>query len=111
MIINTTRNNTMNDFANGLSLKDFLQLSSENQEKINWIRQQGKCSLLDLAIHFCQDEETIFRSLVPLVRQGFLLQRQQEDDLYYQVQFPPKRAKKIPLKLHKFIKDNQTNNT
>jgi predicted HTH transcriptional regulator len=96
----------MNDFIDGLSLKSFLTLPPEHQEIINWIRQQGKCSLEELSVHFCHDEETIFRKLVPLVRQGYLLPRQGENTLYYQVQFPPKRPKKIPLKMSKFIKEN-----
>jgi DNA-binding MarR family transcriptional regulator len=84
----------------GLTLTDLQTLPTHQKQILNWIRQQYNCSLLDLAVHFCQDEETIFNWLNPLVKKGFVSQTLGDNDkIYYQVQFPPKRPRQIPTKL------------
>lgn len=86
----------------GLNLTDLQALPPHQKQILNWIRQQDNCSLLDLAVHFCQDEETIFKWLNPLVKKGFVSQTLGDNDnIYYQVQFPPKRPRQIPAKLLK----------
>jgi hypothetical protein len=85
---------------NGLTLMDLHTLPPQQKQIINWIRQQGNCSLLDMAIHFCQDEETIFIRLTPLVKKGFVIQSLGDNDIvYYRVQFAPKRPRQIPVEL------------
>ncbi len=84
----------------GLTLMDLQTLPPQQKQIINWIRQQGNCSLLDIAVHFCQDEETIFARLYPLVQKGFLLQEfGDNNDIYFQVKFAPKRPRRVPAEL------------
>ncbi len=86
----------------GLTLMDLQTLPAQDKQIINWLRQQGNCNLLDMAAHFCQDEETILARLDPLLKKGFIIQESGDNDvIYYQVKFAPKRPQKIPLKLIK----------
>ncbi|WP_013324566.1 hypothetical protein [Gloeothece verrucosa] len=88
-------------YSDGLTLTKFKNLSSYQRQLINWIRQKEECSLLEIALHLCQDEETAFKTLVPLVKQGILIQIMIEEDSYYRVYLAPKRGRKIPAKLKK----------
>ncbi|ACK69622.1 hypothetical protein PCC7424_1171 [Gloeothece citriformis PCC 7424] len=88
-------------YSSGLTLSKFKKLSSYQQHLINWIRQKEECSLLEVALHLCQDEETAFKTLEPLVKQGILIQIIHEDESFYRVYFAPKRSRKIPSKLKK----------
>jgi DNA-binding MarR family transcriptional regulator len=95
-------NSDIESKKSGLTLADLQALPQQQKQILNWIRQQDNCSLLDLAVHFCQDEETIFNWLNPLVKRGFVSQNLGDNDnIYYQVQFPPKRPRQIPTKLLK----------
>lgn len=87
------------EYADGISLIDIQNLSPQEKHLINWIRQKGDCSLLDIAVHLCEDEETTMASLEPLVEKGFLLEVFGEDEPYYRVHFAPKRGRHLPSKL------------
>ena len=58
--------------SSGLSFRELQKLPKEEQHLINWIRRNNKPSLLDIAIHLCQDEETALNSLQPLLEKGFI---------------------------------------
>jgi hypothetical protein len=83
---------------------DLRALPQEEKRMINWIRRQGSCSLLDMVIHFCQDEETIFKRLFPLIARGFVVAIEDDrDEIYYQVKFASKRPREIPVELTREI--------
>jgi hypothetical protein len=84
----------------GMTWIDLQTLPPYQKKIINWIRQRENCSLLDIAVHFCQDEETIFIRLNPLVKKGFVMQiLGDNDNIYYRVIFAPRRPRHIPVEL------------
>ncbi|MEA5536028.1 hypothetical protein [Crocosphaera sp. XPORK-15E] len=85
--------------SSGLTFRDFQKLPDPQQHLINWIRRQNQASLLDVAIHICQDEETALKCLEPLVKKGFLEETIEEDERYYRVTYPPKRGQSLFKKL------------
>jgi predicted HTH transcriptional regulator len=89
--------------AMGLTPIDFYHLSEPHKQIINWIRQQGDCSLVELAVHFCQDEETIFNNLSLLVEKGFLEQTQEADGFSYHVRLAARRGRQVPDKLKNLL--------
>lgn len=88
-------------YSDGLTLTKLKSLSSRERQLINWIRQKQECSLLEIALHLCQDEETALKTIDPLVKKGILLQILGEEDSYYRIYFASKRSRKIPSKLKK----------
>lgn len=95
----------------GLTLIDFYHLTDPHKTIINWIRQRGDCSLLELVVHFCQDEETILNILTPLVEKKFLDQTQEADIIYYRVRLAPRRTRQVPHKIKNLLsKKRETNN-
>lgn len=85
--------------SSGLSFRDLQKLPDSQQHLINWIRRQNQASLLDIAIHLCQDEDTALNALQPLIKKGFLEEIIEEDEHYYRVTHPPKRGKSLFKKL------------
>lgn len=88
-----------NDKSSGLSLRELQKLPKEEQHLINWIRRQNKPSLLDIAIHLCQDEETALNALQPLLEKRFVEETIVEEERYYRVTYPPKKGKSLFKKL------------
>ncbi len=82
-------------YTDGINLIELKKLPPHERHLINWIRQRDECSLLDIALHLCVDEETAMQTLAPLVRNGFLVEFFNEDGSYYRVRFAPKRSSKI----------------
>lgn len=95
--------------ANGLTLIDLYHLSDPQKEIINWVRQQGDCNLLQLAVHFCQDEETLLNTLNPLVEKGFLHQTEEPDGTYYRVRLASRRGRQVPDKIKNLLKKKREN--
>ncbi|MGK7946775.1 MAG: hypothetical protein AB4058_20125 [Microcystaceae cyanobacterium] len=88
----------------GMSWTDLQKLSTEERNLINWLRRQRECSLLEIAVHFCLDEETAMDQLSPLIKQGFITQlppRPNDDEPYFKIQNSPKRGQPIFKKLKK----------
>lgn len=88
-------------YSDGLTLTKLKNLLPYQRQLINWIRQKEECSLLEIALHLCQDEETALKTLEPLVKKGILLQILSEEESYYRIYLAPKRGKKIPSKFKK----------
>ncbi|MDJ0578495.1 hypothetical protein [Crocosphaera sp.] len=85
--------------SSGLSLRELQKLPKEEQHLINWIRRQKQPSLLDIAIHLCQDEETALNALQPLLEKGFVEETIVEEERHYRVTYPPKKGKSLFKKL------------
>ena len=85
--------------SSGLSFRVLQKLPKEEQHLINWIRRNNKPSLLDIAIHLCQDEETALNSLQPLLEKGFIEETIVGEDRYYRVTYPPKKGQSLFKKL------------
>ncbi len=85
--------------SSGLSLRELQKLPKEQHHLVNWIRRQNRVSLLDIAVHLCQDEETAFQSLQPLLKKGFLEETITGEERYYRVTYPPKKGQSLFKKL------------
>ncbi|MDJ0661562.1 MAG: hypothetical protein QNJ42_19055 [Crocosphaera sp.] len=85
--------------SSGLSFRELQKLPKDQHHLVNWIRRQNKASLLDIAIHLCQDEETVLKSLQPLLEKGFLEETVEEEERYYRVTYPPKKGQSLFKKL------------
>lgn len=75
------------------------KLPKPQHHLVNWIRRQNKVSLLDIAIHLCQDEETAFQTLEPLLEKGFVEETIEREERYYRVTYPPKKGQSLFKKL------------
>ena len=85
--------------SSGLTFRDLQKLPEPQHHLINWIRRHNKTTLLDIAIHLCQDEETALEFLQPLLKKGFLEETIEEEERYYRVTYPPKRGQSLFKKL------------
>ncbi|MGK7932248.1 MAG: hypothetical protein AB4041_12550 [Microcystaceae cyanobacterium] len=88
----------------GISWVALQKLSTEERHLINWIRRQKECSLLEVAVHLCLDEETAMEKLIPLIEKGYIQQLPpipDDDEPYFKLQYPPKRGQPIFKKLGK----------
>ena len=74
-------------------------MPKDEQHLINGIRRQNKPSLLDIAIHLCQDEETALKALEPLLERGFVEENIVEKERYYSVTYPPNKGQSLLNKL------------
>ena len=100
--------------SSGLTFRDLQKLPEPQHHLINWIRRQNKPSLLDIAIHLCQDEDTALQFLQPLLKKGFLEETIEEEERYYHVTYPPKRGQSLFKKLadkKKASKESQEDST
>ena len=85
--------------SSGLSFTELKKLPEPQHHLINWIRRQNKPSLLDIAVHLCQDEETALKCVQPLLEKGFLEEIIEEGERYYRFVYPPKKGKSLFKKL------------
>ena len=85
--------------SSGLSFHELKKLPSPQHHLINWIRRQNKPSLLDIAVHLCQDEETALKCVQPLLEKGFLEESIEQGERYYRFVYPPKKGKSLFKKL------------
>ncbi len=85
--------------SSGLSFRELQKLPKEQQHLINWIRRHNKPTLLDLAIHLCQDEETALQTLQPLLEKGFVEETIEGEERRYRVTYPPKKGQSLFKKL------------
>ncbi|MDJ0728421.1 MAG: hypothetical protein QNJ33_00345 [Crocosphaera sp.] len=85
--------------SSGLSFRELQKLPKPQHHLVNWIRRQNQASLLDIAIHLCQDEETALKTLQPLLEKGFLEETIKGEERYYRVSYPPKRGQSLFKKL------------
>ncbi|MEL4894519.1 hypothetical protein [Crocosphaera sp. Alani8] len=85
--------------SSGLSFRELQKLPKEQQHLINWIRREKKPSLLDIAIHLCQDEQTALNSLQALLKKGFLEETLEEEERYYRVTHAQKKGQSLFKKL------------
>ena len=85
--------------SSGLSFRELQKLPKPQHHLVNWIRRQNKASLLDIAIHLCQDEETAFKTLEPLLEKGFVEETIEEEKRYYRITYPPKKGRSLFKKL------------
>lgn len=88
-----------------LSWGDLHKLSPKDRHLVNWIRRQKECSLLDIAVHLCLDEDTAFKQISSLIEQGFIESlpiNPIDNESYFKVNYPPKREqvsfKKLQIK-------------
>ena len=94
--------------SSGLSFHELKKLPEPQHHLINWIRRQNKPSLLDIAVHLCQDEETALKCVKPLLEKGFLEEILEEGERYYRFIYPPKKGKTLFKKLADKKKAKQT---
>lgn len=85
----------------GLSLANLQSLTPQQRSLVNWIRRQDQCSLLDIAVHICQDEETAYQILLPLIKRGLIQPVSAGDDPIFRVKTAPKRGQSVFTKLKK----------
>ncbi len=88
-----------NSLNPGFNLSDLQQLTHQQRHLVNWIRHQGECSLLDLAVHLCQDEETAEKMLLPLMQKGLIQKIGEGDSALFRVKYAPKRGQPLLKKL------------
>jgi DNA-binding MarR family transcriptional regulator len=93
--------------TSGLSLLSLKNLNDKERHLVNWMRHQRICNLLDIAVHICQDEDTAFRMISPLLKKGLVVEIPGDDEPYYRVKIAPKRGHQIPEKLKGLLQKNR----
>lgn len=79
----------------GFTYRDLQQLSDAQRHLVNWLRHQGECSLLDIAVHLCQDEDTAAKMLSPLIERGLIQKRGEGEEASYKIKYAPKRGQPV----------------
>ncbi len=79
----------------GFTYRDLQQLSDAQRHLVNWLRHQKECSLLDIAVHLCQDEDTAAKMLSPLIEQGLIQKTGEGDEASYKIKYAAKRGKPL----------------
>jgi hypothetical protein len=93
--------------TSGLSLLALKNLNDKERHLVNWMRHQRSCNLLDIAVHFCQDEDTAFCMISPLLNKGLIVEIPGCDEPHYRVKIAPKRGHQVPEKLKGILHKNK----
>jgi len=77
------------------SILDIMNLPDEQRQLVNWIIQQQKVSLSEVAVHLNISEELAQQHLQTLITQGFIQKPDNSEPEYYQPQFPTQKKSKL----------------
>ena len=80
-------NQNSEESATQKSITDVMNLPDDERQLVNWIIDQKKVTLAEVAVHTNQSEEIAGISLKSLISQGFLQELNDSDSVYYQPLF------------------------
>ncbi len=69
------------------SISDVINLPDNERQLVNWIIDQKKVTLAEVAVHTNQSEEIAEISIQSLMNQGFIQELNDSDSVYYQPLF------------------------
>ncbi|WP_414552437.1 ArsR family transcriptional regulator [Anabaena sp. CCY 0017] len=69
------------------SITDVMNLPDDERQLVNWIIDQKKVTLSEVAVHTNQAEAIAQSSLQSLINQGFIQEFNHSDSVYYQPRF------------------------